>query len=322
VIGIKKQVLNSNKPKGSITVHSCCYFRLGDKIVSEAVIRDYQSRYPADWHIVVEMEDCINSLSMRNVVKCDELWTISYDQQRMRRSDFIEFYKNEIKRSGVKKAIIYHSGFLNDDPEIEIKRQCVFLEGEKLKKRSVFPNFNIDPGYIGWAQQHPLLRKIKKKHKFCFHFRNSNSANLRNLSFEHYIRFADMLRNAYDCEIINIGGKEDLHQNYDRHGIIDFARYNLSVGKTAAIMKLCDMFVGGETGTTMLASAIGQYVLAVGYVNRHAYPYTQRHKYSVLHKANNKEPELHICKMFFDKLFQAKQINEAIPILRGVGSVR
>ena len=183
MIGIKKVIINRNSKPGDKVVHSCCYFRLGDKIVSEAVIRYYQSCAPANWNIVVQMEECINSLSMADVVKCDELWTISFDPKRLRRTDFLEHYRKEMREAGVKQVYVYHSGFFAEDKVLDLKRQCVFLEAEKLKKKNVFPNFNVHNGYTDWAYNHADFKKLQKKHKFCFHFRNSNSASLRNLDF-------------------------------------------------------------------------------------------------------------------------------------------
>lgn len=276
MIKIDKKIKTQNKSYTKKVIISCCFFKLGDKIVSESCIREYKRRNPNHYVIVAELDEFINSLKMEDVVNADEFWMIKgYTEST--RSQFINKFIYEAINERVTYIRSYHSGLYDQLNSIKVERHCVFLENNELKKINIYPKFTIRKDYIDWVNRYDKILKMdNNKVKVCFHFRNCYGSTMRNVDINTYGEFAHRLKKEYDFEVINIGSNEDNTLDLKKYGVIDFSRDNLSVGKTAAIMSKCDLFIGGETGTTMLAAAIGLPVLAISYINTHAMPYTKK----------------------------------------------
>jgi len=274
MIKIEKKVINPNKKYDKKIILSCCFFKLGDKIVSESCIREYIRRNPNHYVIVTELDEFINSLKMEDIVEADEFWTIKgYGENT--RSQFINKFIYEAFQDNVNYIKTYHSGLYDELRKIRVERSCVFLENNELRKAEIFPRFKIKNEYINWLHGcHKFLKLDKDKIRICFHFRNCNSSTIRNVDPEIYGKFALKLK-EYGFEIINVGSKEDLNLDLNKYEIIDFSKDNLSVNKTAVLISTCDLYIGGETGTTMLAAAIGIPIIAISYINTHALPYTK-----------------------------------------------
>lgn len=86
---------------------------------------------------------------------------------------------------------------------------------------------------------------------------------------ERFAQVARALVDAYDAEVVVVGGPDEvelafsLESQVDRPGSVRVLAGRASIHVTAAVLEQCDLFVGNDSGPMHLAAAVGTPVVAV-----------------------------------------------------------
>jgi hypothetical protein len=139
----------------------------------------------------------------------------------------------------------------------------------KIAKTGLYPTLKIPPKMRQWKQDE--LSALIRPNKFgdrpvvCFHILlDAPYSRSRNHYFPEWEKCIKMLSKK-DVLIIRIGYGGSARKDLSNIGknVVDLAVKNLKTPQSIAAISACDIYVGGDTGMTHAASALGKKVVGI-----------------------------------------------------------
>lgn len=138
---------------------------------------------------------------------------------------------------------------------------------QKIRETGIYPTLRIPPAYRTWLSGYLPVEIIREYDRpiVCFHIlTDAPYSKSRNHSFPHWKECIEKLADQ-DVWIIRIGLKET-SQGVVGHGkanVFDFSQDDLTTPQAISVISACDIYVGGDTGMTHAAAALGKEIVGV-----------------------------------------------------------
>lgn len=265
-------------------IYSSKGHRIGDKIVLEACFRDFRNKHPDDRLVFIDDKrpgSPANELELNAIFEhCVDEYVPAYEPHSFK--------------------------VPQGDVGFNFGNLWTFLP--KLRAKRSFPKISIPDGWRKWYNyfvrlEYPIV---------CVHILDNPPYNLtRKHNFIDFEKIIVYLAKQ-GINVIRIGVDNGSVVKYNN--VIDITPNNLSVMASASIINKCDVYIGGDTGMSHIAAALGKRIVAVYGTNKHdkksfsddwdSYPNTVEEKITVFVMKDN----------YIEGMFVA---NEAVEFLNG-----
>ncbi|KKN00184.1 hypothetical protein LCGC14_1140280, partial [marine sediment metagenome] len=213
--------------------------RIGDKIVLEACFRNFKNKHPDDKLVFF---DDRREGSPSNELELDTMFRHCVDK-------YVPI--DELTEFRVPQG----------DTGFNFGNLWTLLP--KLRAKRIFPKISIPYGWRKWYNyfvrlEHPLV---------CVHILDNPPYNLiRKHNFTDFEEIIVYLAKQ-GLNVIRIGVDNGSVVKYNN--VIDVTPKNLSIMASASIISECDIYIGGDTGMSHIAAALGKRIIAIYGTNEH-----------------------------------------------------
>jgi hypothetical protein len=250
---------------------------LGDRVILEAPLRVHRKNRPDDYRIAVVQNGEGPEFSETLRRQFDEVW-------RLPSGDGVA----EVLRpaEGLNDALIdarvdeFLMPFWNplSLPANSPYRQSpidIFANARELQREGIYPELAIVEDDRNWARGLLAALGIDRFGlPVAVHLRQVVYDEERNLAVETVRAIIEALRRRWHPAFLFLG-RDDSPPPLSGADIFSFVGQNWPLEKTAAVLAESCLFLGGESGLTHAAAAVGIPVIGLGYVGRHARPFSE-----------------------------------------------
>lgn len=202
--------------------------RIGDKVVCSAALKWYKDQHPQDWLIAV-----------------DDFWFEKGKQHTI---------PSNVIFKGVVDECVYNKTPVN---ATRLEFGCLWLRVPWLAKQGCYPSITLN----NECEKQMLDRfRWMSDPYVCVHIlENAPYKRKRNHDFRQMRQLLRVL-SRHRVNVVRIGQDSGCVVR----GVTDLTPYNLSVMESACVIKHSTAYIGGDTGMTHIASAVGvPWILAI-----------------------------------------------------------
>ena len=223
-------------------VYSSKGHRIGDKIVLEACFRDFKNDYPRSNLIFMDDKREVYSSSQ---LELDIMFRHCVDK-------YIAVHKNEEF-----KVSQGDTGFTFGN---------LWQVLPRLRANKIFPKIDIPYDWTKWYDRNPRFKNLESP-IICIHALSNPSYNQTRRHSPIDFRKIIVYLAKQGFSVIKIGIDNGSIIRYNN--VVDVSLEGFSVMASAAIIGHCNLFIGGDTGMTHIAAALGKRIIAVYGPNTH-----------------------------------------------------
>lgn len=267
---VQARIWRESSPTAPTSLHLCVSTGMGDRIVFQGIIRHAIEAGGADARIISVTYDVGNKYFVKDYRPLpSELWTIprpahpdaleTHIAQRVR-----EVAVSRYSRSGAIIIHDYRDGALMRDADVSIRNEELYAHyTSALAPLRIFPDFLIDQDRFQIVREKLTQRfpDWESRPAAALHIRQGNSMSEKNPALSDMQALARLLR-SHGFRLVLIAGNDESIPDMEK--VCDFkSPVDPSLQDPASILRLCDVFIGGDSGPAHLAAAVGTPVVSL-----------------------------------------------------------
>jgi len=242
-----------NAPKK--VVYSLYGQRIGDKIVSELPLRQYHTKNPNDYVIILN-----DSIGQAKKLRSEEIFGHVVDEV------WNVFYPEENEQ--------LHAKFCPENNIEFINFGNLFVYMNQQRRYGEYPRLFLHHQYqVWWNYLKRLLNIPENKFLITLHMfnvspgRDSEYEATRILEYENYVKMLNMLfKERTDVVIVRIGTPVDCVQPIYHENLFDLTMMGIEPLYSATVINNSSLYIGGDTGPTHMAAALQVPTVATSYL--------------------------------------------------------
>lgn len=255
--------------------------RLGDRILMDAPLRLHRRNRPHDYLIAVADANDGIDLPYTMLRHFDETWTISTHDGRkwkpspgsapaLRMRDALVANKVDIFTHP-----LWQPKQVPRSPHYEIQGYSCFDLCRKLSPAGYRPRYVVPRRERKWAREF-LDEHVPSKFDalVAVHVRNIPSMEFKNSDLRLIRRIVKYLRGLGSVAFLMIG-RDDECGRIRGDDVIPLLGRDWHFDRTAALIERAALFVGGDSGPTHAAAALGVPVIGIGYPSEKIHPFAR-----------------------------------------------
>jgi len=286
---------------------------LGDSILTEILIRRYRVQNPKHYLITIER-------SNQNVNSClssehyphppDEIWKIPLNAMNVRNSRVDKQLIQFMNQEQIDRLLLTSKGWMEHLKGCEIPSLVwnLWTEIREAFSRGEYPYLVVPEKLRQWGRRFlEDLGTAESAFRVAIHIRDEVFHPYKNLDVNKYMSLIQWLIEDRQTEVLLIG-RHISHEkvpveianqlrkiSYNHEYFKDITQYELNVMQTAAILSQCHLYIGGDTGPTHLAAAVGVPIVGCDYWSQEVGPFTSPDRFTRLMKVGKIKQNIHFC---------------------------
>jgi Sec-independent protein translocase protein TatA len=267
---IRRLICSESAPDAPLSLHICVSTGMGDRIVFQGILHYAIKKSGKQKRIVSATYEVGNRYSVKDYTpRPHEIWTIPWPvYPKELETEIVQKIKGIASSlyPGSKPIEIHDYRFSaqsgNMDDSIDSTELYSYYTNT-IAPLGLYPEFSVDPEIL-MAVRRKLARDVssfKMRPLIALHSRQRKDLPQKNLLAADILALAVRLK-AYQFGLVLFAGREgpipELEAFCDCKCPLD-----PSLKEPASILKLCDVFVGGDSGPAHLAAAVGTPVVSL-----------------------------------------------------------
>lgn len=133
-----------------------------------------------------------------------------------------------------------------------------------IKKYNIYPKLTIPEKHIEWLKNKFGELYYDKRKKICFHIlTDAPYARSRNHNFNEWKNCIEEFSKEKNVLLFRIGKKNIKNNIISGYNIFDLTNENLTPSQSIAVISMCDIYCGGDTGMTHAACALNKDIVGI-----------------------------------------------------------
>lgn len=276
---IEKEIVAKNGRRPNKLAISLAGMGLGDRIILEAPLRAHRANFPDDHLIAIDSRNGGPDLPRDVRRHFDEIWWVSTadgsEWSGLSLGTVDGLIRDRLIAESVNRVVVpmWRARQIPRDVAYTKDVYSCFVDAEKLRTAGIYPRLTVGEAEEAWARG--LLAPIVAQGYdalVAIHPRRVWFSPERNIDPDLVRQIIAYLRGQGRFGFLLIG-RDDGAPSFSGPDVFALMGRDWAFEQTAAVIAQTGLFIGGESGLTHAAAALGVPLVAINYFGDHAIPF-------------------------------------------------